>query len=100
MRSSASALIRLMLLACCDALELTQDLVVRRCAQRNLGLPCCTSALELDVPALDRNRVSVETNDVTETANQAINNKNKQMKNPFFFIRNKNKRKQITKLKS
>jgi hypothetical protein len=52
MRSSIGALIRLMLLACYDALELTRDLVTHRCTQRNLGLPCSVSALERDMLAL------------------------------------------------
>jgi hypothetical protein len=50
---------------------------VRRCVQRNLGLPCCTSVLERDVLALDCTRVNVRTDDAAETVNQAKNNKNK-----------------------
>ena len=76
--------------SCTSALKLAQDLVVRKCAQRNLGLLCCMSALERDALAFNRTRVNVETENAVETANRANNNeqnkKKRKISSSFFFF--------------
>jgi hypothetical protein len=87
--------------------------IERRCVDPPMMLAMCVrsyvvavsygSVLERDVLALDHTRVSVKSKNAAKTANQAKNNKqNKKNRKTFFyflfFIRNRDKIKQISKI--